>query len=337
MQKAILTALAGATLALSGAASANDYGAFENFKISGAAYFDFTQPVSDSGPRSAGDFSAFDFGRAYLTIDHKIDEQFAIRYRTDADHKGDDEKLRVFVKHAYLSWKGLVPDAKLYIGMAGTPTWSFYAEPYWAYRGLSKTLLDKFKDVTGTDIDVSSAALGVALKGSLADGMVGYHAFVSNGRGYGHVEDDKYKKVALQGSLHPAAGMVLAALVEYEPQNSSDNNVLAKGFAGYKSKEFTLGLEGFLYRRGADALANSSGFSAFAHRALGGNWTGIARVDFYEPDSKVNDDETTLLIGALDYSPNGHVHLMPNLYYYLNADSNADADVYVGVTTVFNL
>jgi len=71
----------------------------DNFTIKGKSYFEYTQPISDEGPATTDAFSEFHFTRAYLTIQHNIDDRFQVRYRTDVDRKADD-KLRPFVKHA---------------------------------------------------------------------------------------------------------------------------------------------------------------------------------------------------------------------------------------------
>ncbi len=335
MNRISTTALLWTLGALSSNANGADTNPFADFKIKGQTYFDFEQPVTDDGPRTTGEFSSFDFRRGYLTIDHAIDDDFTIRYRTDVDRKGGADKLRAFVKHAYVSWKGLVPGAKLYAGMVGTPTWSDYSDKYWGYRGVSKTLLDGFKDVTGEDIDVSSAAIGVSLKGRAAGDLVGYNAFVSNGRGYSKSEDDKYKKLTLQGSLHPADGLVLVALTEYEPQSSADDNVLLKGFAGYQGDGFAAGIEYFSYDRGG-SNDQSSGLSAFGRYDLTDLWTPFVRFDSYEPRSETSNDETSLVIAGIDYNPNKHVHFVPNIRYYSNA-GDGNPDFVALMTAIFGL
>jgi len=328
---AAIIAIANSTLPQAYAA---DAGPLDGFKIKGTTYFDLIAPVTDEGPRTMGEISAFEFRRAYFTVEHTLNDQFAVRFRTDADRKADD-KFRPFIKHLYVSWAELVPNAKVYIGISGTPTWSSFAEKYWGYRGVDKTMLDAFKGVTGTSIDVSSAAAGLALKGTVADKKVGYHLFFSNGEGYSHPEEDKYKKVMFQGSVKPVDGAVLVGLVEVEPQDSDNNNTLLKGFAGYESGPAAIGAEYFVYTRGG-VDNKSSGLSVFGRYDVQDNMTPFARFDLYEPDSERDEDETSLVIAGVDFRPHSKVHVMPNVHYFINAGDLA-SDLIATLTFQYGL
>lgn len=311
-----------------------DGGPLDGFKIKGTTYFDLFAPLTEEGPRTMGEISAFEFRRAYFTVEHTLNDEFAVRFRTDADRKADD-KFRPFIKHLYMSWAGIVPNAKIYVGISGTPTWSSFAEKYWGYRGVDKTMLDAFKGVTGTSIDVTSAAAGVALKGTVADKLLGYHVFFSNGEGYSHPEEDKYKKLMFQGSVKPVDGAVLVGLVELEPQDSDNNNTLLKGFAGYKSGGAAVGAEYFVYTRGG-VDNKSSGLSVFGRYDVQDNVTPFVRLDMYEPDSETDEDETSLVIAGIDFRPHSKVHVMPNVHYFINPGA-AEADLIATLTFQYGL
>lgn len=302
----------------------------EGYKISGKAYFDYTHDISKDGPRANGSDNAFKFRRYYITINKKLNDQFSVRFRTDADRKADD-KMRPFVKHAYLQWKGLVPDAKVYVGIASTPTWGI-SESVWGYRGLAKTVWDIFKDVTGTSVSASSADVGIGLKGTLADKKLGYHAMIANGAHYSHPERDKYKKAYLSLSAKPG-NLIVEGYTDYEAKGPEKSNNTFKGFVGYKKGKLAAGAEYYMFTKGkakedgSDLKMNA--FSVFCRYDVKENGTAILRFDRFDVDADADDTETSLIIVAYDYRPMKSVHIIPNIFYHMNtkgfsADEKSD-------------
>jgi len=306
----------------------------DGFTIKGKAYLDYSYLLSDDGPmaESKGDgWNAFKFRRAYFTLEHKFGDNFKVRFRTDADRKADD-KLRVFVKHIYLEWSNLVPNSKLYIGQAATPT-KEHTEAVWGLRGLEKTLMDVYKDQTGQGVDFSSADVGVALKGNIVK-QLKYYVMVSNGSGYSHPEGDKYKKFAGQIQVIPTDGFTIAYYGDTEKQNTESTNYTNKVDVTYKNDKGAIGFEFFRYTDNANALKRS-GLSFYGSYQAAKEIKLFARYDRYDPfiddESNTQNDEINYFIGGFDYSPHKLVHVMPNLRVksYANDDSS---DVWALVT-----
>ncbi len=295
------------------------------FTIKGKAYFDYSYLLSSSGPiaESQGQgWNSFKFRRAYFTLEHKISEKFKFRFRTDTDRKADD-KLRIFLKHAYLEWKDLIPESKLYIGMAATPTKEL-AEAVWGYRGVEKTLMDVYKDQTGQSVDFASADLGFALKGKIVK-QLNYHLMVSNGAGYSHPEGDKYKKFAAQLQLLPIEGLTVAGLIDIERQDGDSTNYTYRGDLLYKKGNLALGSEIFQYKDNQNSLKRS-GYSLFGIYKIAKEIKIFARYDFYNPFigvTGIDDDEINYIIIGFDYFPHKLVHVMPNIRFKSYADDRS--------------
>lgn len=306
----------------------------EGFTIKGKAYLDYGYLVSDEGPAAdkyGNGWNAFKFRRAYFTLEHKFGDNFKVRFRTDADRKADD-KLRVFVKHIYLEWSNLVPDSKLYIGQAATPT-KEHTEAVWGLRGLEKTLMDVYKDQTGEGVDFASADVGVALKGNIIK-QLKYYVMVSNGSGYSHPEGDKYKKFAGQIQVLPVDGITIAYYSDTEKQNPDHTNYTNKVDVTYKKDKGAVGFEYFRYTDNANDLKRS-GFSFYGSYQAAKEIKLFARYDRYDPfiddPDNTENDEINYFIGGFDYSPHKLVHVMPNMRVKSYADDSS-SDVWALVT-----
>ena len=65
----------------------------------------------------------FDIDRVYLSARRKLGDSLAIRVTTDVAREKDqpeDEKIRLYLKYAYLEWKDALPGVKFRFGAAGT-------------------------------------------------------------------------------------------------------------------------------------------------------------------------------------------------------------------------
>ncbi len=302
-----------------------DKNPLEGFSIKGKAYFDYSYLLSSSGPMAESqgkNWNSFKFRRAYFTLEHKINEKFKFRFRTDADRNADD-KARTFVKHVYLEWKNLIPESKLYIGLSATPTKEL-SEAVWGYRGVEKTMMDAYKDQTGESVDFSSADLGFALKGKIVK-QLNYYVMVSNGAGYSHPERDKYKKFAAQLQLLPIEGLTVAGLIDIEKQDGDSTNYTYRGDLVYKKGNLALGSEIFQYKDNQNSLKRG-GFSLFGIYKVAKEIKIFARYDFYNPFIDVigiDNDEITYIIIGFDYSPDKLVHVMPNIRVKSYADDRS--------------
>lgn len=311
------------------------------------------------------DLNAFSIRRIYFTFENNLTKDIKTRFRLESSHGdfGEKAKINPFVKHAYLEWSNLIPNHKLYLGIAETNAFK-NAENLWGYRSIEKTIMDLNKIS-------SSADMGVALKGDLSDKM--HHWLtVMNGPGYSSAEKDRFKKVGYALWLTPVEGLILEGYADYEKQDPHSDNYLVKdlfvskgyytmkGLVGLSGMSYSIGLEIFQQTRLKSGLNNpsvvdsvisgtkadvvKSGFSAF------GSWITpvpklklFARYDWFDANTaddvvtefdkdvlKVTngkDNETSLIIAGLDYIPTGNLHIMPNVIYQSYAQSGLDADI----------
>lgn len=281
-------------------------------KISGYMFGDYYWVVSadDTDGNLPQKRNAFQFRRIYFTYDRDITDNMAIRYRLEAKDAGfgKGSKMTPFVKHGYLKWKKAVGGSDLYIGLAGTPTWSV-SEKVWGYRSIEKTLLDLNK--IG-----SSADIGLGLKGKA--GKLGYHLMVANGPGQGP-EDDHGKKVYGQLQLKASDSLKLVGYADFNMRPQDQNQITVKGFAGLQKDKLSGGLEAFMrINQSAGAGGDDvtiTGVSVFGSLGLSEQWKGLGRVDMVNNDA--NDTTDLLVIAGLDYAAAKNVHLMPNVYVQL--------------------
>jgi len=326
--------------------------AFAQQTFNTTIYFDYTSYLSSDGPvTSAEKDNFFAFRRAYFTYENKINDNLKFRFRYDADNTANltsvdiktgstkkDDKLRPFIKHIYLDYAGLLPNSSLKIGMTETLTFKL-AEDRWGFRSVAKTLVDGYKDITGVEIDATSADLGASLTGSVAK-YLRYGFMVSNGSHYSHAEADKYKK--LSGNIHliPAAGLSIVGYMDYEKQDE-DNSATTYKVDGFFEmiKNLVVGAEYIVYKNDKYLTADKaqydvSGFSIFGRYTLIPDiFSLFARFDSYEPNSQVGDDEMSLIIAGLDWAP---VHkswrLQPNIWIRSYTNSELKNDLILNLT-----
>lgn len=318
-------------------------------KFSTTIYLDYTYYLSNQGPFTSpqGDpnfkNNFFTFRRAYFRYDNKINDRLSFRLTFDGDYvkavdaQGKkDDKFRPFLKHLYLQVTDILPGSDLKVGMADTITFKL-AEDRWGYRSVAKTLLDIYKDVTGKDIDASSADIGVSLTGKIARPLR-YGLMLTNGAGYSHPEGDKYKKLMANIQIIPLAGFSLVGYVDYEKQDASNKALTYKGDVYVEFiPGLTLGAEYFVYRNDKNLQDGErydrSGLSVFGRYTLvPEKLTAFARFDRFEPNNLAANDEISLVIAGIDWAPmHTGFKLQPNIWIYNYKDPLKKND------TVFNL
>lgn len=298
-----------------------------NGKLGGYMFGDYFYNAQHSDS-AREDLNGFQFRRIYVTYDYAMSDAFSSRFRLEGDQKANasNGKIGVFVKDAYLKWKNVFEGSDALIGISPTPA-KVASERIWGYRSLEKTITDLHGIVSSRDI-------GVDLKGKIDKrGMVNYWLKIGNNSG-NRPETDKFKRY--YGLLH----LKLNSRIEittyadfasravrfdsFDGRSKSNDAFVGAAFAGYTEKDqYSLGLEGFYrtiqnnFRKSqTEALENEGAFgvSAFAWIALVEEVRLVGRYDLFDPNTEVDDDKSSLIIGALDYMPTGKVHLMPNVY-----------------------
>ena len=329
--------------------------------FSATVYLDYRFYLSDAGPITlkptdptvAYLSNQFIFRRAYFTYENKISDNLKFRFRLDADNTANvtgvaltgtpvsgttlskDDKLRPFVKNLYFEWSNfLIENQTFKVGMEETLTFSL-SESKWGYRSVAKTLLDGYKDITGVDINASSADIGASLQGS-ATKYLRYGVQVVNGAGYAHLENDQYKKFSGQLQLIPVQGFSVVGYIDYARQLPKTAYPLetAPGATTYKLdssfemvKNLVLGGEGFVYKNDLNQTSsfvkyNVSGWSVFGRYGLiQDKLSAFARYDSYVPNSENRLKDMNLTILGLDWAPlHSSLKFQPNIWFYQYKD-----------------
>ena len=353
--------------------------------FSATVYLDYRFFLSSAGPmtlKPADPAAAylnnqFVFRRAYFNYDNKISDNLKFRFRLDADNTanvtgvsltGDpasgvslskDDKLRPFMKNLYFEWSNFViPKQTLRVGMEETLTFKL-AEDRWGYRSVAKTITDGYKDITGVDIDATSADIGVSLQGSIAKELR-YGLQLVNGGGYSHLETDKYKKIEGNIQIIPIPGLSFVGYLDYERQQYKANPL---GLTGPKAmtykvdaffemvKGLVLGGEWFTYRNDLNQALDPAtsatekfsvgGWSAFGRYVLAPDkLNAFARYDSYRPNSLNRAKDASLAILGLDWAPiHSSLRIQPNLWFVgykdgtqYKAAATSNSDVYFNLT-----
>lgn len=321
-------------------------------------YFDYVYFLTDDGFRTTVTAPGylnnfFQFRRAYLTYENRIGDRLRFRFRYDADNTANvtsvdfrrqtvsrDQKLRPYMKHLYVEISDfLLRNFRLRVGMVDTLTWK-PSEDKWGYRSVAKTLVDIFRDVTAEDIDATSADLGIWYGGSISKYL--RLAFtVYSGNAYTRVENDKFKKVAGQLHLVPIAGLSFVGYLDYEKQNPTDSAYTYKLDVYFeKIPRLILASEYFVYQNDLKVITatgekyDASGFSIFgSYLLIRDNLNIFARFDRFEPNNKVGNNKTNLIIAGIDWTPLGpSVKFQPNLWFYDYEDPNKKRDLIFQMT-----
>ena len=317
--------------------------------------------------------NAFSIRRIYFTFENNLTENIKTRFRLESEQGefGSSTKINPFVKHAFLEWSDLIPNHKLYLGISETNAFK-NAEELWGYRSIEKTIMDLNKIS-------SSADLGIALKGDLS---MKFHHWLTlmNGPGYGSAEVDNYKKVGYSLWVTPVNGLIVEGYADYEKQDpnhtifkyardysGSKGYYTVKGFAGYGSLQYSIGVEWFQrtnQKSGITDVSVQDGVIVSAQKtdvvksgySIFGSWLTpvpklkiFVRYDYFDPNTGNNvvtsftdgilkngkDDETGLLIAGFDFIPSGNLHFIPNIVYKSYAEQGVDADLTARMTLYY--
>ncbi len=294
---------------------------------------------------------AFQFRRIYFAYSDDISEQFTTMFRLEADQgalpgaTGDvltSGKMSVFVKDAFLKWKGVFSGSDLIFGIQPTPAYDI-SEAAWGYRSLEKTIMDLRGIVPSRD-------LGVALRGKITDdGMLNYWIMFANGSG-NNPETDKPKRYYANIQIKPVENLQATLYADYKdvPDIANayasgkhlDNHALTTAlFVGYtEPSQYNFGVEAFLQSANnglKDTVAKSYdtkstlGFTIFGSYNFIPELALVLRYDNYNPstDDKGKDLlyvtasaangnlSRNYFIAGLDWKVDKRVSIIPNLLY----------------------
>jgi hypothetical protein len=253
----------------------------------------------------ADSYNEFAIDRAYVTAKAKMGDQFAARVTLDVDRMKPvttdtgsftvDTKYRLFLKHAYLEYKGLAPGVKLRGGMIDTP-YQGYADKFWEHRYVAKGQGDENGNIATSD-------LGVSVGGEHLDGLLDWTAGVYNGEGYSKVELDAGKSLEARFTVDPLASkkkvqLPLTAFVDYHMVQDGDPILTYVGAAGFKMPYVWFWGE---YTGRSQGDVSGGGYSVAVLPGMPRYFRVIARYESYDPNADVEDDGRTTLIGGVSH------------------------------------
>jgi len=325
-------------------------------KVNGRVYAHWMMDLSDE----ADSFNDFGLSRAYVTVGSKLSDYTSVRITTDLRESAWFEGYTIILKYAYFDWKPAFGHgvATFRFGLQPTHYISSMNE-LWGRRYLEKTVGDLHGFLTTSD-------LGAGLMINLGEeGRIGnIAANVWNGTSYMDIEElnkhkdfsgfliltplsenDDLKRTALMGQVY--FGTQNREIDIDEAASDWDRLLLSfGGMLGYRNT-LDLGADINMYSLGRgpgiDDLKRS-GFSFFGTLYLEDivadgsplrtlNFFG--RMDMYDPNTEVDDNGNTLVIGGIECVPVNGFRASVNLRSKSYQAEDVDSDTYLFLNTLF--
>ncbi len=316
--QAATAAQVAATPAAAAAPAAAVPGWVKDTKISGKAYFNVSH-INNTHTDLLGDTvddaengTATELKRFYFQVDHKFNNIFSARFRTDMRYgtNGVNNDVLVYIKNAYLQ-ATLAPELWVKVGVADLP-WVPYVEDRYGYRFIENVLIDRTKFGTSADY-------GVHVGGEFGHGLVDYQVSAVNGAGYKTLSRNS-DTIDLSGRIgvHPIKPITLA-VGGYTGKLGKSNAVLPDtatphtanrfdALAAYDDSRVSAGVEYFYAKNWTtvnSALTDKAhGWSAFGAFKFTPQIAVFGRYDWVRPSQDLNPDlkEQYFNVG-LDYKP----------------------------------
>ena len=163
------------------------------------------------------------------------------------------------------------------------------------------------------------------------DGKGRVNAQLMFGNGNGQCpEADNGKKVYSLLHVKPAGAIEATVYLDWEGKPEGRDRVTFAGMLGTSSENFRGGIEAFVRNNKngkADGDPQVRGVSAFGAATVRPRVRAFARLDYYDPSQSTVRDEEVMIIGGIDVTPAGNIHIMPNVMATIYASSNADTEV----------
>lgn len=331
-------------------------------KVQGELYSQYEYQLSDA----ADGANEFSLGRAYVTVKSKLSDFTSVRITTDLrestimNGSKDETRYDIILKYGYLDWSPAFAQKKMTIRFGLQPTlYIDYQNGLWGRRYLAKTATDEYKMLTSADL---GASILVPLGTDGKTGTLGLSVF--NGTSYtGLTEMNSQKNVNFTAYLNPLTNnekLKNSALVgqyytgtlneeipdsiktaDYKQQLASigglfaynetvdlglDLNWLTKGDGpdAAETKSSAMSFHGTLY---LNALSDNE---ASAFRTL--NLFG--RMDLVDPNTDLDNDGQTEIIGGVECSPTKGFKASVNLRS-TSYEDDSDSESSLFVNTLF--
>ena len=325
-------------------------------EVNGKLYAHWMMDMTDG----ADNFNEFALGRAYVTVKSKLSDYTSVRITSDLRETGSFDGYSVIIKYAYLDWKPQFANGVLKLRLGLQPTqYIDKMNKLWGRRYLENTVGDLHHFLTTSD-------LGAGVIITLGEkGKLGYIAGnVWNGTSYTNVEELNKQK--------DFSGFVYFTPLKDNP-DFKRCAILAQAYVGTQNRNFGDFLNSSDYDRslfsfgallafrhildiGADINLNSkgqgagtddlkeTGYSAFAtiyledliaNASLLRTLNLFGRMDMYDPNSDVDDNGNTLIIGGVECTPVKGFKASVNLRTLSYQAEDVDSETYVYVNTLF--
>lgn len=273
-------------------AQASDF--VPQLKVGGQIFANYEYALHDVGEDPNNKFA---IDRVYLTLKAKMTPSFSARVTTDVGAiKGHDadQKLRNFLKHAYLEYTNRELGMKVRFGAAGTGFIGKH-DKFVGMRWVSKAFTDDYKILSSSD-------LGIHVMGAHLDGMLDYQVSIMNGSGYGKRENDDGKAAQIRVSVDPLAGgemsLPISAFISYDIGGQGVATMVAAG---------SVGLELGLGKAWAEVVStsfnnvNGLGFSATLLPNIPVLGKLFVKMDQMDPNTDLDGDAATHIMGGLTH------------------------------------
>ena len=275
---------------------------FAQGKVGGKVYFDYSYNKDNSVTNS------FEIRRVYFSYSKALTKNISYKFTTDVGRTSSDKRLSAYLKVAALSWK--TQYGKFVFGLQGLNIFNV-EEHNWGFRFIEKAPMDK-------NHFASSADLGIGYFLKLAK-KLNLSAMITNGGGYKKMELNNYKKYSFQLLYGDAkiskGGFNVGASASFEGFDKgtvSGTTTVFGGFAAYSTGKIRFG--------GEYDLMNQSGYdvtksiiSVFADVKFSKIVEAFARVDLFDPNTSVDNDGNTYIVGGLNFVPAKGFSIAPNV------------------------
>lgn len=273
-----------------------------SLKIGANVYFDYFMDMNDYEDDDQTAVRGFQMRRAYLTVKKKMGD-FGFRYTSDIDYKYGTGNLNAYSKYAYLEHGGLLPNAKLIVGLHSPKTHG-WVEKHWHYRSMAKTMADMNKWT-------NAAELGIGVQGKISEGKVEYYLDLNNGNGYKKPLAKDGMGFAARVAAQPVDGFHVSGMFSSNTVGTYDDDgsvagsdeadTYFEGLAGFENDRFGLFGQYGMFTDGPSEVA-SSGMSFFGRLALVDGLYAMGRFDMVDPDTDTDSDGTNFMLVGLDYA-----------------------------------
>lgn len=258
-------------------------------------------------------YEAFEITRAYFGYGYQFSKNFSGKITLDVGDPGvGGLQMTAYLKNAMLTYKS--NGFTVNFGVISTTQFKIQ-EKNWGYRYIFKSFQDEYKFGSSADLGIS-----IAYK---IDDHLSFDVMISNGEGYKKIQADSSLRYGFGITINPVKELTLRGY--YDVIKKDDVNQQSwVFFAGYKTKEFSLGAE---YNTQLNHKNNDgddlNGFSAYATYKLGKKFKVFGRYDDLSSEDEWNiGKDGSAIIAGFEYAPVKGVKIAPN-YQGWNPDDDS--------------